>query len=86
MNIIPYTCISEETNFSLDAKEEMLNHKDALRWCAPDCPYCSFPEEEHLGGACRTFTALYCGKYKRLVRKSALCIDNKKDKNDAPDH
>jgi len=56
--------------------------KPELKWCAPDCPYCSFPREEHLSGACRTFTALYCSKYDRLVQKSALCLDLKKDTED----
>jgi hypothetical protein len=48
---------------------------DGAKWCAPDCPHASFPEKDHLGGACHTFIALYCGKHGRLVQKSALCLD-----------
>jgi len=43
-------------------------------WCGPDCPFASFPEDEALDGACHTFIAIYCGKYHRLVHKSAPCI------------
>ncbi len=62
-------------------KEHSAVDKPDLKWCAPDCPHASFPEKEHLGGACHTFTALYCSKYNRLVQKSALCLDLNKDMN-----
>jgi hypothetical protein len=52
------------------------------RWCDLDCPHASFPKEEHLDGACHTFIALRCGKYKRLVQKSALCLDMTLKEND----
>ncbi len=45
------------------------------RWCDLDCPHASFPEKEALDGACHTFIALSCGKYGRLVQKSAHCLD-----------
>ncbi len=46
-----------------------------FQWCDPACPHASFPRQEHLDGACHTFIALYCNKYKRLVQKSGLCLD-----------
>jgi len=46
-----------------------------IKWCDPSCEYARFPKEEDLNGACHTFIALYCEKYKRLVNKSALCLD-----------
>jgi hypothetical protein len=46
-----------------------------IRWCDPDCPHAEFPDEENLDGACHTFIALYCTKYRCLVQKSALCLD-----------
>lgn len=46
-----------------------------MKWCDPDCPFASFPPKEHLNGACHTFIALYCTKYKRLVQKSGPCLD-----------
>ncbi len=49
--------------------------KKKIKWCDPDCPYASFPENDHLNGACHTFIALYCDKHHRLVQKSALCLD-----------
>jgi hypothetical protein len=45
------------------------------QWCDPDCPHASFPTDEHLGGACHTFIAIYCSKYDKLVQKSGLCLD-----------
>lgn len=49
--------------------------KKKIKWCDPDCPYASFPENDHLNGDCHTFIALYCDKHHRLVQKSALCLD-----------
>ncbi len=46
-----------------------------MRWCDLSCPHARFPEEEALDGACHTFIALYCEKYKKLVHKSGLCLD-----------
>jgi len=47
----------------------------AMKWCDLSCPYATFPDEEALDGACHTFIALYCKKYRRLVQKSGLCLD-----------
>jgi hypothetical protein len=46
-----------------------------MRWCDLRCPEASFPKEEAVDGAgsCRTFSALYCAKLKRLVPKNAPC-------------
>lgn len=54
-----------------------------LKWCDPDCPHSSFPEKEHLDGACHTFIALFCNKYERFVHKSALCLDLVEEKGEA---
>ncbi len=55
-----------------------MNNKN-LKWCDPSCEHARFPEERDLNGACHTFIALYCKKYKRLVQKSALCLDITKE-------
>jgi hypothetical protein len=60
-----------------DRNKNMKNEK--LKWCDPSCEYARFPEEGDLDGACHTFIALYCTKYKRLVHKSALCLDITKE-------
>jgi len=50
-------------------------NSNKFQWCDPACPHASFPRQEHLDGACHTFIALYCNKYKRLVQKSGPCLD-----------
>lgn len=52
------------------------------RWCDLDCPHASFPTKDSLDGACHTFIALRCDKYKRLVQKSALCLDMTREEKD----
>jgi hypothetical protein len=49
--------------------------KQDIKWCDPSCKHASFPQENHLDGACHTFIALYCKKYKRLVQKSGPCLE-----------
>ncbi|MCK4235842.1 MAG: hypothetical protein KAX38_01905 [Candidatus Krumholzibacteria bacterium] len=46
-----------------------------MKWCDLSCPHAAFPDEEDLDGACHTFIALYCAKYKRLVQKNGPCLD-----------
>jgi len=60
-----------------------MNNKK-FQWCDPACPHASFPRHEHLDGACHTFIALYCNKYKRLVQKSGPCLDSTEE-GDASD-
>jgi hypothetical protein len=55
------------------------------KWCEPSCPHASFPKDSHLDGACHTFIALFCNKYKRLVQKSALCLDLTEEESDGAD-
>jgi hypothetical protein len=55
---------------------------EEIKWCDPDCRYASFPETEHLDGACRTFIALYCSKHRCLVQKSAPCLDLREESED----
>ena len=62
-------------------KPNVMNDKK-LQWCDPACPHASFPRKEHLDGACHTFIALYCSKYKRLVQKSGPCLDLEGDPPD----
>ncbi len=59
--------------------------KQPLEWCEPSCPHASFPKESDLDGACHTFIALYCNKYKRLVQKSGLCLDLLDEESDGSD-
>ena len=46
-----------------------------MRWCDLSCPEAEFPRQEAVDGAgsCRTFSALYCRRLKRLVPKNAPC-------------
>lgn len=54
--------------------------KNKRKWCDLTCREANFPSVEAVDGAgsCRTFSALYCNKLKRLVVKNAPCQANKK--------
>jgi hypothetical protein len=56
--------------------------KQSFQWCDPSCPHASFPRADYLDGACHTFIALYCNKYKRLVQKSGPCLDSLEESED----
>lgn len=46
----------------------------ATYWCDLTCKYARFPEKLCDGSkTCRTFVALYCKKFKKLVYKNKEC-------------
>jgi len=46
-----------------------------MKFCDLNCRYARWPDEAGVDGAgsCRTFTALFCEKFKRLVHKNMPC-------------
>ena len=52
-----------------------MKKSKAIKWCDLNCKNAQFPEAGAVdgSGSCRTFSALYCKKLKRLVMKNAPC-------------
>ena len=50
-----------------------MGKSKAIKWCDLNCKNAQFPEAGAVdgSGSCRTFSALYCKKLKRLVMKNA---------------
>ncbi len=54
-----------------------------MKWCDLKCKHASFPRQDGIDGAgsCRTFSALWCNKLKRLVPKNSVCMAEKEKQN-----
>ncbi len=49
-----------------------------MKWCDFACSEADTQATEAAMGGCRREMAIYCKKYKKLVKKNELCVEDKR--------